>query len=126
MTPETISIGVTLGSKHVFHLRMLSMAEEQERRQQTFGLSETEVQASEYERNVNLLADLSEKMPGGLFENTPEKSEDRKFVKYIEDFDSPAAAVRAFFETQTISKERIAYFAVRAFMVRLTPDIDFF
>jgi hypothetical protein len=125
MTNETISIGVTLGSKHVFHLRLIGITAEQELRQKTFGLSDQEISETEYERNASLLADLSEKMPEGLFPNSPkERSEDDSAI-YIESFTKPSEAVRAFFADKSVSKERIAYFAVRAFFVKLTPDIDF-
>lgn|GEM_PF-5017160 len=125
MTNETISIGVTLGSKNTFHLRMIGISEEQELRQKTFGLSDKEISDTEYERNVSLLSDLSEKMPEGLFPNSPKVRCENDSAIYIESFSKPSEAIREFFADKTVSKERIAYFAVRAFFVKLTPEIDF-
>jgi len=125
MKTEIISVGVTFGSRYKFYLRMLSLAEEQERRQQTFGLTDKETQSSDYERNVNLLADLSEKMPEGLFPNKPKETPEGDENVYIESFASPRAAIEAFFAEISITKERIADFAVRGFFVRLQPDVDF-
>jgi phosphoglucomutase len=126
MNSDTISVSVTFGARHTFHLRMIGIQEESELRQKTFGMTDDQKQATEYERNVSLLADLSVKMPDGLFPARPQETPqtDAKTI-YAEDYDSPRQAVCAFFAEQTVKKERIAYFAVRSFFIRLQPEESF-
>jgi hypothetical protein len=125
MTKETIAINVTLGSKHTFHLRLIGLTEETELKQKIVGLTDKQIEETEYERNVNLLSDLSEKMPEGLFPNAPKEPIENDETVYVESFATPRAAVEAFFKEKTTRTERIAYYAAHGYFVGITPAVDF-
>jgi len=125
MTPEIIDVNISFGHKMTFFLAMIGIADEQTWRQKTFGLKESEKPAKEYAANVSLLAELSAKMPEGLFDPRPKVLASDDETKYFEDFKTPREMVEAFFAEKTVRKERIAYYAVRGYFVRLAPD-DFF
>ena len=126
MFSETIEVSVTFGQTAKFYLRMLSIAEEDQYRQQVFGIKKEEVAEKEYGANVALLAELAIKMPEGLFPNRPENDSDGKASTYAEDLTSPRAAIEKFFAVRSAVTERIAYFAVRGYFLRLSPTESFF
>lgn len=123
---NTIDVTITYGTPVTFSLKMISISQENELRQKSFGQTEAERAEKEYSNNVAILADLSEKMPTGLFPNKPEgvKTGDIN-IDYAENFKTAKDMVEKFFETKSAIKERIAFYAVRAFFVRLSPS-DFF
>lgn len=129
MFSDIIEVSVTYGQKLSFFLRMIGIAAENELRQKTFGLTEAQAAEQEYAANVQILVDLSEKMPTGLFPNKPpqmSKDEQAKSPQtYIEDFATPKEAIEKFFAEKSVVKERIAFYAVRGYFVRLQPT-DFF
>lgn len=113
MFSDVIEVSVTYGKKITFFLRMIGIAEENALRQKAFGLTEEEKAEKEYRNNVEILAELSEKLPDGIF--------DEKVPK------TPAnLAIKDFFAEKTVVKERIAYYAVRTYFLRLQPEESFF
>lgn len=123
---ETIDVSVTFGKTARFSLRMLSLAEEETYRQRFFGIKEDEKAEKEYGAGVALLAELSTKMPEGLFPNRPEKVDSSDRTVYLEDFKTPKEAVEKFFAQRSVIKERIVYFAVRGYFLKLSPTESFF
>ena len=123
---ETIEVSVTFGSTVRFFLRMLALSEEDSYRQTVFGLKKEEIAAKEFNANVELLAELSTEMPIGLFPNRPDETEEADQTVYAEDFQTPRAAIEAFFAEKTVLKERIAYFAVRGYFLQLSPTESYF
>jgi hypothetical protein len=126
MFSEKIEVSVTFGTTARFFLRMLSLAEEETFRQRIFGLKKEEIAEKEYGANVALLAELSSEMPEGLFPNRPENDADGNAAIYAEDLKSPREAVEKFFAVRSTIKERIAYFAVRGYFLKLSPTESFF
>ena len=129
MTNETIGVTVTFKEPVTFHLRMIGVNEETALRQKMFGKTEAEREAESYQNNVNMLADLSENPPTGMFPNKPEKmtkSEQAASDKtFIEDFSSAKEAINHFFKEKSVIKERIAEYAVRGYFIKLAPDLSF-
>jgi hypothetical protein len=107
---DTVEVSVKYDRTYTFYLRLISIAEENQLRQRAFGLNEEERAKKEYQINVGMLADLSVKMPDGI---------EAKKGKSIGD------AVSEFFREKNALKERIAFFAIRAFFLRIQPS-DFF
>jgi hypothetical protein len=126
MFSETIEVSVTFGTTARFFLRMLSLAEEETFRQRIFGHKKEEAADKEYSANVALLAELSSEMPEGLFPNRPEDDKDGKALTYAEDLTSPREAIEKFFAQRSTIKERIAFFAVRGYFLKLSPMESFF
>lgn len=122
---DSIKVTITYGSPVSFSLRMINLAEENALRQKAFGLSEEEKAEKEYSSNVSILADLADKMPEGLFPNRPEAVSEDDQTLYFEEFKTPRGMIEAFFDTKTAIKERIAFYAVRSYFLRLSPS-DFF
>ena len=126
MFEETVEVSVTFGSRKTFFLKMIGLAEEQELRQKSFGVADQDKAAKEYELNVKILRDLSVRMPEGLFPPRPEATaEGDEAAIFEEDLKSPAEAVERFFATRTPRTERIAFYAVRAYFLRLLPAESF-
>ena len=123
---ETIEVSVTFSATVRFFLRMLSLQEEDAYRQSIFGLKKEEIAEKEYAANVALLAQLSTAKPIGLFPNRPDETEEADQTVYAEDFKTPREAIEAFFAEKTVLKERIAYFAVRGYFLKLSPTESFF
>jgi hypothetical protein len=118
---ERISVKTKLGNEvAIFHLRMISSVEERELRQRYTDLKEDEKADKDYKINVDALAEFSVEVP---------QTEDDKgqFIPLVnfEKYGDPASAVREYFEQRGNVKERIANYAVIAFMNRLTPEISF-
>jgi hypothetical protein len=65
-------------------------------------------------------------MPVGLFPNKPKETAEGDETVYLENFSTPRAAIEAFFAEKTPRTERIAYYAVRGFMLKLAPEEFFF
>lgn len=129
MFSETIEVSVTYGTKLTFFLRMIGISEENQLRQKAFGLSDDEKAEKEYQNNVDILAELSEKMPVGLFPNKPEElppGTAESGIIYIEKFKTPRLAIEKFFAEKSVVKERIAFYAVRSYFLRLQPEESFF
>jgi hypothetical protein len=122
---DTVEVSVTFGSKITFFLRMISIAEETQLRQKAFGLKDEERAAKEYQLNVDILKDLADKMPTGLFPDPPEVRDAADESIYSDTHVAPFKAIEAFFAERTAVKERIAFYAVRGYFVRLQPS-DFF
>lgn len=132
---ETIKVTVTYKESVTFHLRMIGIAEEEKLRQKMFGLTEDEKAAKSYQNNVDMLADLSEKMPTArrLVTTTEKRDGDKeereyseiKEVNLTEAKTFPSGVVRDFFAERTVIKERIAEYAVRGYFVKLQPDVNF-
>lgn len=113
ITPETIEVSVTYRSKFTFFLKMIGLAEEQQLRQKGFGITDEEKALKEYELNVQILKDLSVKKPvqvaaGEALETTNEID------------------LEVLFSERNPTTERIAYYAVRAYFIRLLPSESFF
>ncbi len=113
MFSETIEVSVTYGKKLTFFLRMIGITEENALRQRAFGLSDEEKAEKEYQTNVDILAELSTKLPDGMFE-------DGVIPKGPTD-----AVIRTFFSDRNVVKERIAFYGVRGYFVRLQPEESF-
>lgn len=134
-TTETIGVTVTYKEPITFHLRMIGIAEENALRQKMFGLTEEAKAEKAYQNNVDMLADLSEVMPTvrrlvTAMEKRAGDKEEREYseikeVDLIEAPLSPGKAVREFFAERTVTKERVADYAVRGYFVRLQPDVSF-
>lgn len=105
ISDETIEVSVTYGTSYKFYLREIGMAEEQKLRQKTFGLADEEKASKEYELNVSILRDLSVKKPASG--------------------DSEEFDIDQFFAERTPRKERIAFYAVRGYFLRLLPSDSF-
>lgn len=110
MTPETIEVSVTFGAKYTFFLRMIGLAEEQQIRQKSFGVADEEKAAKEFELNVQILADLSVTHP----------------VHSVDGGENSPVQLTDLFAEKTPTSERIAYYAVRAYFLRLLPSESFF
>lgn len=106
---ETIEVSVTYGTSYKFYLREIGLAEEQKLRQKTFGLADEEKASKEYEQNVSILRDLSVTKP------TAQAGEAEKA-----EFD-----IDQFFAERSPRKERIAFYAVRGYFLRLLPSDSF-
>jgi hypothetical protein len=111
ITPETIEVSVTYGHKLTFFLKMIGLVEEQQLRQKSFGVADDEKAVKEYELNVQILKDLSVKKPIQLVSGE-EKGDEI-------DLDT-------LFGERTPTSERIAFYAVRAYFMRLLPAESFF
>lgn len=120
-TTETIGVTVTYKEPITFHLRMISIVEENALRQKMFGLTEAEKAEKSYQNNVDMLADLSAEHPDVLEED----AEGNKRSMPFELQNSPSGAVKAFFVEKSILKERIAEYAVRGYFLQLQPSVDF-
>lgn len=112
ISPETVGITLTFKEPITFHLRLISIDEENQLRQKMFGLSEKEKTEKSYQNNVDLLADLSTKLPDGMFGDAVPKC-------------PTDCAVREYFADKTVLKERLADYAVSAYFAKITPTIDF-
>lgn len=121
MTAETIGVTVTYKEPITFHLRMISIVEENALRQKMFGLTEDEKAEKSYQNNVDMLADLTAEHPDVLEEDAKGNKRSMPF----EFQNSPSGAVKAFFAEKSILKERIAEYAVRGYFLKLVPDISF-
>lgn len=117
ITPEVIEVSITYGQKITFFLKMIGIAEEAEIRARELGLSEKDLAEKRYDMDVRILKDLSAEKPVGLF---PERNPKTKEVR------TAAEMIDAFFMDRTPTKERIAYYAVRGYYVRLLPAESFF
>lgn len=126
MFSEIIETRITFGSTVTFFLRMLSISEENDFRQRVFGIEEKDRAEKEYGANVALLKELSAKMPEGLFPLRPKDLSASDRTIYQEDIKSAAEAVEKFFAVRSVVKERIAYYAVRSYFLRLQPTESFF
>lgn len=111
ITSDTVEVSVKYDRAYKFFLRLISIDEENKLRQKAFGLKEEERAEKEYQINVDMLCDLSVMMPEG--------------IESIGNATSISDAIRDFFHQKTALKERIAFFAVRGFFLRIQPS-DFF
>lgn len=141
MTPETIGVTVTYKEPITFHLRMIGIDEENQLRQKMFGQTEAEKAGKAYQNNVDMLADLSEAMPtarrevtekiavpvagGEPVEMEAKQATSMKDLPLVEPASTPKACVRAYFRDRTVIKERLAEYAVRAYFMKLQPEISF-
>jgi hypothetical protein len=107
ISDDVIEVGLTYGRRYKFFLKMIFIEEEQKLREKAFGLKEEERAEKEYPLNVGLLSDLSVQHTEGID---------------AEDGETPSAAVKRFFAEKTPRKERIAFFAVRGYFLRLQPE----
>lgn len=114
ITPETIGVTVTYKEPITFHLRLIGIAEESQLRQKMFGSTNEEKAEKSYQNNVDMLADLSVKLPEGMFHEG------------VTTMMPVNEAVRDYFAKRTVLKERLAEYAVRGYFVRLQPDVSFF
>lgn len=105
---DVIEASVKYGTNYKFFLREISMVEEQKLRSKSFGLTDDEAAQKEYDQNVSILCDLSVKKPTA--------TEGDKIVQFDVD---------KFFADRTPRKERIAFFAVRGYFLRLLPEDAF-
>lgn len=138
---ETIKVTVSYKEPITFDLRMIGIAEEEKLRQKMFGLTDEEKAEKSYQNNVDLLADLSEAMPTALREVTEDKpvpassgepgQMEIKSVTSIQEVPLteaktvPSGVVKDYFSDRTVVKERLAEYAVRAYFLKLTPDVVF-
>jgi hypothetical protein len=122
---DTVEVSVTYGTKITFFLRMISIGEEQKLRQRAFGLKEEEKAEKEYWTNVEILKELSVKLPFGLFPDRPDATDEGDERVYSNSYKTAAEAIDRFFEEKTVLTERIAHFAVRGYFVRLQPAETF-
>ena len=125
ISPETIQVSVTYGSKITFFLRMIGLVEETEIRQRSVALTDEAKAAKEYETNVQILKDLSVEKPIGLFPDRPTVSNQDDETVYADGFNTAAAMIDEFFREKTSLKERIAFYAVRGYFIRLSPEESF-
>lgn len=125
ISPETIQVSVTYGNKITFFLRMIGLVEETQIRQRSVALTDDEKATKEYETNVQILKDLSVDKPNGLYPPRPESHDAADKTKYAEDFPTAFAMVEEFFRDKSVLKERIAFYAVRGYFVRLSPEESF-
>jgi hypothetical protein len=109
--PDAIEVNVKYGPVYTFTLREISMSEEQQLRSKSFGLSDEKAAMKEYDQNVKILTDLAEK-PTTVTELVDGD-------KQISDLPSD------FFASRSPRKERIAFFAVRGYFLRLLPEDSF-
>ncbi len=100
LTNENIKIEVKYKEPILFNLRMISITEENELRQKMFGLTDNEKAEKQYELNVALLVDYSIN---------------------VEDTNK----IREYFSKWSVMKERIAEYAVRAYFLKLQPEVNF-
>lgn len=96
-----IGVTVTFDKPITLHLRMMSLNEEKEMRQSLFGLTDEEKEKSAFRNNVNFLKKIEARKPDG-----------------IDNFDEYFAEVNPV-------NERIAEYAVRAYFLKLTPNVSF-
>lgn len=138
LSQENISFSVGFNNNPItFHLRMISVAEENKLRQRFTALSEDEKELKDYELNVDALAEFSINAPTikkmmPVAEQPAEADENQEPKMEFQDVQLtgitpglPGQVIRDYFADRTASKERIADFAVRAFLSRLTPDVSF-
>lgn len=120
ISSDTVEVSVTYGSRVTFFLRMIGIAEEQKLREKAFGLTDAERDEKEYQMNVDILADLSEKHPTGMLVEVGDG-----VLSDVPPAGTPAETIRDFFAEKTAVKERIAFYAVRGYFVRLQPSESF-
>ena|SRR5437868_5200799 len=125
ISEDIVEVSVTYKDRITFFLRMIGIAEEQRLRQKTFGLTDAEKAEKEYGNNVQALKDLSVKIPAGMFPKRPEDPSSADLNVYEESFAGPTDALDHFFKDRSVRKERIAYYAVHGYFIRLAPS-DFF
>lgn len=108
--------------KITFHLRMVSMAEEQRYTQRFADLVDTldseERAKKEYAILVESLVNWSSAMP-------VRRGEDTKDLDVALGEGTLAEAIHAYFDERTDTKERILNATVVAFRNRLTPEVSF-
>lgn len=126
MFNETIEVSVTYTSTFKFFLEMVGISRERELRSKVFGLSDPEKEKLEYDQNIQILAELSNEMPTGLFPPRPETIALEDKTIYAESFKKPADAIKSFFSEKSPIKERIAFYAVNSYFTRLLPSESFY
>jgi hypothetical protein len=110
ISSDTVEVSVKYDRTYKFFLRLISIAEENQLRQRPLALTKRSAPKRNIKSMSACLADLSVKMPDGI---------EAKKGKSIGD------AVSEFFREKNALKERIAFFAIRAFFLRIQPS-DFF
>lgn len=125
ISPETIQVSVTYGNKITFFLRMIGLVEETQIRQRSVALTDNEKAAKEYETNVQILKELSTKVPDGLYPDRPENCDPEDGTIYSDSFSTAAGMIEDFFSEKSVLKERLAFYAVRGYFVRLSPEESF-
>ena len=108
ISPDAIEVSVKYGKRYSAQMREISMVEEQKLRASSAGLSDEKAAAKEYDNNVRIIADLT----GGEMKITSEDS-------------AETVDPLAFFGERTPRKERIAFFMVRGYFLRLLPEESF-
>lgn len=105
---DVIGLTITYKDPVTMYLRVIGTKEENQMRQKLLAVSEDERAEKEYQINVNALADLAV---------SPEGADQSALIS--------AQAVNAFFAEKTVIKERIAEYAMRAYFVKLQPEVSF-
>jgi hypothetical protein len=108
ISADVIEVSVKYGDRYTAAMREISMAEEQKLRSKSAGLSDEEAAQKEYDHNVRIIADLT----GGE-------------MKISRDDSAETVDPMAFFAGRTPRKERIAFFMVRGYFLRLLPEEPF-
>lgn len=112
---ETVGIAVNFGKENLrFHQTVISVADETKLRQRLFGKTEQEKEEKAFELNVAALAEFQgEQMERITFDETG--------AEVIERMD-----VKVYFAEETAVKARIAEYAMRGFLMAISPNVNFF
>ena len=106
LSPETETIGVTvtLGKSRLdFHLKLINTIEEGKIRQRFIGDDD-----KSFENNVAVLSEL---------ETTP--------IELTTGGEKSEISAKDYFQQKSVSKERIAEYAIRGYFVAIQPDVSF-
>lgn len=120
MDNEKISLGVNFANENlIFHLRMISLNEEQELRQRYAEILPDDVGKEQkyYRVIIDALKEFSV--------DYPQKYERDKKVLLVEGAKSPAAAIEDYFGEMTIAKERLANGLFLSYRERMQPTVIF-
>lgn len=128
MEQEPISFSVGTGSgKIIFHMRVISVAEELKLRQRWTALTDEEKGEKNFEINVDALANYSIRNPviEKQYTHDHDAAQDRVEQESLMKGSSPAEAVRNLFSTRSNHSERYAETAVRMWLLKLQLDASF-
>lgn len=124
MNSEKISLSVGFKSeKPIFHLRMISVTEEQEYLQRFSDIADNDVEKAD--KTYQILVDGLKSFASDFPQKTEIVEGKETKVLLVEKASSPSDAIAKYFEEKSVVKERIANTAILAFRNQMQPDVSF-